>query len=1056
MHCTYAKGKAFDRSVSPDCEKGSAGRIFYCLPEWVYLRVMTLIMKPQKGDRWDRIKGAGDSGDLRRGTGDRWDRIKGAGDQEDSKELRRGTVDPGELQTQARARTSTGNRLMLALLTLLLLSAAVSLPMSAQTYPYREYTIDDGMPQSESMAVYQDSRGYLWIPTRNGLARFDGQTFIPYLRKDGLPSNIVTRVVEDRAGTVWAVTVNGLARFNGKNFNSFPVPDSLGIKNLSMGCETGDTATFILSGSVNTNLDKLLIFKQGKYLEFTSEHPSYPGKSLNPAAFDPVDSILYLVNSDREVYIYHNNTLTLTDNGPATEVILTEDGPRYIDAIAEYRARANPFINEISGLILTLTDREGTAWLATESRIFRLMSDAFIEYNRDNGLPENTWALAADPKGGLWTGSINGQLKYFDGTKFTERNEFLRLYDSPPAFYRGSATLSNGEVWLSTNSGVLIWDGKSFRKLDLLKSQQQICIIYQDPVNGNVLIGSDKGLHIIEGNNVTSYPQMSWPDYGIPEGIVRDHDGNYWIAGHYGVVFFDGRNFVPFRSAPAPAERVWGVVCDYKGNIWSAGSDGVFICDPDEPAFTEALPVQVNLPANVIRDLGDRRLIVGRMMDICIIDLDKYYSGELDYYSIIGRSRGFTGNDCQDNGIIRDADGNWWILASDKLIRFVPDRLVKNEHPPMNHITLVEIPGDTTEWMTAIDSSLYYDKESRINIRGRQNSIRITYTGISTRNPEDISFQHRLRGLDDELSKPTRDRSVIYTDIPPGSYTFELHAVNADGVVSEAPDTLIISVVPTFFQSLLARILMSLLGLALIVFLSLQIRKNVLERRVEAARRQAETYRLQLNSVIKQFDPHFTFNAVTSVGSLIMKGEKEKAYNYFIKLSNLLRSILSDSTALLKPLEEELEFVTRYSELQKLRFGSRFEYSITVSPDVNMKTPVPKMIIQSFAENAVKHGLENKQGLGVMEIIIESLEKGIGLTVKDNGIGRVAASGMRTYGAGTGLKNMTSILEAMNKANREKITFTLTDLYNHGIPAGTEVKIFIPHNYSLDFPSDRV
>jgi LytS/YehU family sensor histidine kinase len=249
---------------------------------------------------------------------------------------------------------------------------------------------------------------------------------------------------------------------------------------------------------------------------------------------------------------------------------------------------------------------------------------------------------------------------------------------------------------------------------------------------------------------------------------------------------------------------------------------------------------------------------------------------------------------------------------------------------------------------------------------------------------------------------------------------------------------------------------LSLLVLGFIVFLSMQIRRTVLERRVESARQQAETYRLQLNSVIKQFDPHFTFNAVTSVGSLIMKGEKEKAYNYFIKLSNLLRSILSDSTALLKPLEEELEFVTRYCELQKLRFGTRFEYSITVSPDVNLKTPVPKMIIQSFAENAIKHGLENKKGLGVMEIIIDSLEEGIGLTVRDNGIGRVAASGMHTSGAGTGLKNMTSILEAMNKANRKKITFKLTDLYNHGKPAGTEVKIFIPHNYSLDFPADRL
>ncbi|MCK7531852.1 MAG: hypothetical protein MZV63_12930 [Marinilabiliales bacterium] len=68
--------------------------------------------------------------------------------------------------------------------------------------PIREYTIDDGLPQSESMAIFQDSRGYLWIPTRNGLALFDGHTFISYLRKDGLPSNIVSRVVEDSDGII--------------------------------------------------------------------------------------------------------------------------------------------------------------------------------------------------------------------------------------------------------------------------------------------------------------------------------------------------------------------------------------------------------------------------------------------------------------------------------------------------------------------------------------------------------------------------------------------------------------------------------------------------------------------------------------------------------------------------------------------------------------------------------------------------------------------------------------------------------------------------------------
>lgn len=979
-----------------------------------------LIVKQQKRDR----------GVLRRDAGD----------------LRTGA---GEGETYPLVHT-----LLRALLPVLLL-AAFSLSSPAQTYPYREYTIDDGMPQSESMAVYQDSRGFLWIPTRNGLARFDGHTFIPYLRKDGLPSNLVTDLIEDSDGTIWAVTPNGLARFNGKNFKGYPLPDSLGLKNISMGCGVGDTATWLLSGATDARHNKVILFKRGRYYDLTTSHPGLGNQSFTPSVFDNKDSTLYLVNPSLEAYSYRYGVLKLICEGPATAVIITDDGPRTVNQLMENKRKVEPFINEIGPVGLSLTDREGTSWLSTESRIFRLLSDAFIEYDRDNGLPINTWALAADPSGGLWTGSINGELKYFDGKQFIRRDDYLRLYDSPPPFYRGSTTLSNGEVWFSTGVGVLIWDGKNFRKLNLLPVEAQICIIYEDPVDGKILIGSDKGLYIIEDNKITSYSQMSWPDYGIAEGIARDHDGNYWIAGHYGVVFFNGTDFIPFRSATAPAESVWGVVCDYKGNIWCAGSDGIFICDPDEPVFNKVFPDEINLPANVIRDLGDRRLLVGRMMDICIIDLEKYYSGQPDYYSIIGRSRGFTGNDCQDNGIVRDADGNWWILTSDKLISFDPGKIEKNNRPPMNHITLVEVPGDTAGWVTAKDSSLYYEKNSRFNIRGSQNSIRISYTGISTRNPDDVTYVYQMRGLDDNWSGRTKERSVIFTDIPPGKYIFEVSAINADGVVSEEPDRLEINVVPTFFQTLLARITLALLTLALIVFLSMQIRRNVLERRVEAARLQAESYRLQLNSVIKQFDPHFTFNAVTSVGSLIMKGEKEKAYNYFIKLSNLLRSIISDSTALLKPLEQELEFVTRYCELQKLRFGNRFEYSITVGEGVDMKTPVPKMSIQSFAENAVKHGLENKKGQGIMDIIVVSMADGIELTVRDNGIGRVAAARLRTDGAGTGLKNIESIIETMNRANREKITFTLTDLYTDGKASGTEVKVFLPRNYSFDFPTDR-
>lgn len=77
--------------------------------------------------------------------------------------------------------------------------------------------------------------------------------------------------------------------------------------------------------------------------------------------------------------------------------------------------------------------------------------------------------------------------------------------------------------------------------------------------------------------------------------------------------------------------------------------------------------------------------------------------------------------------------------------------------------------------------------------------------------------------------------------------------------------------------------------------------------------------KLQMNQVIKQFDPHFTLNAVSSIGAYIMLGDREAAYNYLIKLSHLLRSVLENHEMFTKTIEEEIQFLINYCEIQKLR-----------------------------------------------------------------------------------------------------------------------------------------
>ncbi len=441
------------------------------------------------------------------------------------------------------------------------------------------------------------------------------------------------------------------------------------------------------------------------------------------------------------------------------------------------------------------------------------------------------------------------------------------------------------------------------------------------------------------------------------------------------------------------------------------------------------------------------------MKDLCIINLDKYYAGDDDYFRIIGNTQGFNGNDCQDNGFVFDKTGKLWILTSKKLICADLSRLEPAPYPPLLHLTRIEcFPEDKTKENIS-EGSVFYGDLKKVTLYRTQNCINISYTGISTTFPEGVRYQHRLRGYDNRWSEPTTERNAFYYLLPPGNYTFELIAINSSGIKSVNPVSLDINVVPVIYQRKWFIFASSAALFLLLVFCAYLIGKRIHHRKIESARIKADLYRLQLNSVIQQFDPHFTFNVLTSVGSLIMKGEKERAYDHFMKLSSLLRTVLEDdSRQLLKPLSHEIDFVDKYCQFQKLRFRERFNYSLNVGKNVDTEQKVPKMIIQSFVENSIKHGIENKFTPGNVDITIEKKDGGTLISILDNGIGRKAAAELKTYGGGLGLKNINELVDAINKGNSSKISVNITDNYNEqNIATGTEVSIFIPENFRFEF-----
>jgi hypothetical protein len=177
-------------------------------------------------------------------------------------------------------------------------------------------------------------------------------------------------------------------------------------------------------------------------------------------------------------------------------------------------------------------DNENVLWFTTEGNMYMFFSPAFTTFYYDDIGGGNIWVLAEDRNGHVFFGSLFNSLIEFDGKKFHERNEFRSLFKRGIAFYKGSRKMSNGDVWFSTNDGVLIWDGSSFSVLKGLPDATQICYIYEDPDNKTVLLGTEKGLFVIRVRKIELLTDFTDTGLGVIEGVAKDESGNYWLSGH--------------------------------------------------------------------------------------------------------------------------------------------------------------------------------------------------------------------------------------------------------------------------------------------------------------------------------------------------------------------------------------------------------------------------------------------------------------------------------------------------------------------------------------------
>ncbi|MDE3184217.1 MAG: histidine kinase [Bacteroidota bacterium] len=207
---------------------------------------------------------------------------------------------------------------------------------------------------------------------------------------------------------------------------------------------------------------------------------------------------------------------------------------------------------------------------------------------------------------------------------------------------------------------------------------------------------------------------------------------------------------------------------------------------------------------------------------------------------------------------------------------------------------------------------------------------------------------------------------------------------------------------------------------------------------------------MQLAALRSQMNPHFIFNALNSIKKFVLSNDAENADIYLGKFSKLIRSILNTTREANISLGKEIEMLTLYLELEKLRFGKKLNYHIYVDPSLEEGSIfIPTMIVQPFIENAMLHGIMHKDCCDG-EILVSFLdhEDHLEINVKDNGVGRKAAADIslnkNDFHTSLGIEVTARRLEALKTNSEIPSGIEIVDLEEKGNPAGTLVKIFVP------------
>ena len=325
-----------------------------------------------------------------------------------------------------------------------------------------------------------------------------------------------------------------------------------------------------------------------------------------------------------------------------------------------------------------------------------------------------------------------------------------------------------------------------------------------------------------------------------------------------------------------------------------------------------------------------------------------------------------------------------------------------------------------------------------------QNKMSFEIIGNAFGKQKNTSYKYQLEGLSGSTwyYKDYYDNSVAYQALPPGEYTFRVVPIYKGREGKEVRYSF--TIYPPFWQAWWFYVLLVGVG----VLSALFIYRIYSLRRYRKVQLESQINKLRLQAIQSQMNPHFIFNSINAIQESVLNHERKSTYQHINKFSKLVRLTLNFSNEEMITLEEEVELLQLYLDLEKIRFPEDFEFEIKNSANTILN--IPPMLVQPFVENAILHGLFHKKGKKKVTISIEEKDHLL-ITIEDNGIGRAASEKInhrkkRTYEKSFAINAVQDRIVILKRRYGEgAVGVDFVDLFDEeGNPAGTLVTLKLP------------